>query len=247
MSKVLFTTASGDSFWVSQVQADTLNALSECQRGGCATVHGYIPSTGYIKNPVVNINMITRFSTAALYERKMRALAEIRYSDVSGKVPSDPVLSAMSENDLIALFETRKAMLVESLNKTLSGDRNDSHRQGHDRCYAKVSDGVKVNYVTEKVDGLQQPVLTDGYPTAQAIMVAYLELSREYVQKGERKVVNSGAPVRMGNLIEDCLNQRSVGYRTLSLKEGNFDSLRISRKTFLPEDFAAFGEDVLNG
>ena len=98
------------------------------------------------------------------------------------------------------------------MNTTLSGDRSDSHRAGHDRCYAHVADGVKVNFVTEKdKDGLMQPVLTDGLPTAASIMVSYLEINRTTRKEGEYKVVNSGAPGSYGQCHRQGAEQSERG------------------------------------
>jgi hypothetical protein len=66
------------------------------------------------------------------------------------------------------------------------------------------------------------------------------------VKAGKRKVVNSGAPVRMGNLIESCLNKRSVGLRTLSLKEDNFQEFKIDNRVIEPGELEDF-RDLLLG
>lgn len=250
MTDVILTGQNGQQFRATAQQAEALENLSEARKGGIATVYGYVPKTGYVKDqyPVVDMQVLTRFSTENLYKRKMTALSEIRFSDVKPHVNSDPVLSKMDETDLLALFNERKSKEVDSMNTTLSGDRSDSHRQGHDRCYAHIADGVKVNFVTEKdKDGLMQPVLTDGLPTVASIMVSYLEINRTTRKEGEYKVVNSGAPVRMSNAIGKVLNSRSVGLKMLSLKEDNFERLIVSRKSYLPEDVANIPDDILNG
>lgn len=221
-------------------QIAAIQSLIALNKGGIGTIHGYRPSTNYIERPVQNINFIARFSTTKLYERKIAALAEIRFSDVEETVKADAKLNALSRTSQIALFELRKGQLVdESMNKTLTGDRSDGHRQGHDRCYASFGDGIKVNLVTEKrEDGLKHPVLTNGLPTVASIMVHYLELQKTVVTEGKRKTVNSGPAVLMSNAIQKQLNLKSVGLKTFSLKADNFDSLNIQRKTFLPEDVA---------
>lgn len=249
MSHVTLTDLNGQSFRATAAQAEALESLSEARKGGIATVYGYTPTTGYVKDkyPVVDMQVLTRFSTENLYKRKMAALSDIRFSDVKPHIDADPVLAAMNETDLMTIFNDRKAKEVESMNTTLSGDRSDAHRQGHDRCYARVADGVKVNFVTEKVDGLMQPVLTDGLPTVASIMVSYLEINRTVREAGEYKTVNSGAPVRMSNVIAKVLNSRSVGLKMLSLKEDNFERLIVSRKSYLPEDVATIPDDILNG
>lgn len=249
MSYVTLTDLNGTKFRATAAQAQAIEALSKARAGGLARVYGYKPTSGYVsgKGPTVDIEMLTRFSTERLYQRKAAALSDITFSDVREHIKADPVLNALSEIELQDIFNTRKSAEVASMAKTLtSDDRSDAHRAGHDRCYAKVADGIRVNYVTEKVDGLQQPVLTDGLPTVAAILVNYLEINKETIVPGEYKVVNSGAPVRMSNCIDKVLNQRSVGFKMLSLKEDNFDRLTMSRATYLPEDVSGIPSDILN-
>ena len=83
---------------------------------------------------------------------------------------------------------------------------------------------------------MEQPVLTDGLPTVASILLSYLELNKTVVQEGDYKVVDSGPKVLMDNIIERYLNQRSVGIKTLSLKEDNFEALNVSKQTFTPDD-----------
>ena len=157
----------------------------------------------------------------------------------SPAIAAEPKLNKLPVSEQRKLFNERKQAMIDSMNKTLNDDRSDAHRQGHDRCYLHIAEGVKVNYVTEKgTDGLMHPVLDNGFPTVASIMVTYLENSKVTRVKGERKVVNSGAPVLMGNAIESLLNDRSVGLRTLSLKEGNFERLVIDSEVVLREDVA---------
>jgi hypothetical protein len=250
MSFVILTDLNGQQFRATAAQSEAIDSLSVARKGGIATVYGYMPTTGYVKDkyPVQDMQIITRFSTERLYARKMAALSEIRFSDVRDHIAADPVLSVMNEAELLTLFNTRKADEVASMNTTLSGDRSDAHRQGHDRCYASMAEGIRVHFVTEKdEEGLMQPVLTDGLPTVASIMVTYLELNRNVRVKGEYKVVNSKAPVRMSNAISKVLNAKSVGLKTMSLKEDNFERLIIDRKAYLPEDVGTIPSDILNG
>lgn len=230
MSKVLtLMKHNGREFWATIQQAEFLSALKDTPRGGIGTVRGYKPKSDWLDVPTVNIQGIFRFNTERLYKRKIAALKAITFEDVAEGVAADPKLSVLSEDDARALFAERLAGQVASMEKTLSGDRNDSHREAHDLFYVGISEGVKVHLASTKSDsdGLKHLVLIDGHPVADSIMVSYLELSREYIVPGTRKTVNSGAPVRMGNLIENALNSRSVGYRTLSLKPDNFESFAI--------------------
>lgn len=240
MNDQTFTTESGATFRCTAAIADTLNALATMRHGGIGTLRGYRPSTGYVTPPVVDAQVITKFSTERLYARKAAALAAVTFADVADGIAADEKLAALPLAAALAAFESRKADMLASLAKTLEGDRSDAHRAGHDRCYAVTSQGVKVHYLTEKdADGIAQPVMVDGLPVADSIMVAVLELNRTVRVAGVRKPApNSGVPVRMGNCIDRVLNKRSVGYSTRSLKAGNFESFTASGQTLTAADVA---------
>ena len=250
MTELLTVTATSDDgrkVKLSAAQAQAIQTLNVARKGGCAAVSGYVPSTNWIVPPIQDIQLLTNFSTEKLYKRRIAALQEITFADVSQFLAADEKLANTTMAECRRLFEDRHGKMVATLEKTLEGDRTDAHRQGHDRCYVHIG-GVKVNLVTEKVDGLQQPVVDrhDGTVRAKTVMVKYLELNVKTRQKGQRKTVNSGAPVRMGNLIEKTLNKRSVGFRTLSLKEDNFESFKIDRREILPGEIEDF-RDLLLG
>lgn len=246
MSLVTLTDLNGNQFRATAEQAEALESLSVARSGGIATVYGYVATSDRTKPTVYDAQFITRFSTEKLYKRKMAALSEIRFSDIRSFIEADPILSKLPETELLTIFNDRKAKEVDSMNTTLSGDRSDAHRQGHDRCYARLAEGIKVHFVTEKdSEGLMQPVLTDGLPTVSSIMVACLELNRTIREPGEYKVKKSGAPVLMSNAIAKVLNSRSVGLKYLTLKEGNFERLIVARKSYLPEDVSSIPADIL--
>jgi hypothetical protein len=247
VKRVVVESTDGKEVWVTPAQVTALTALSEMQGGGCAALHGYKPTTGYVTPPVIDIQMLTRFSYAKLIERKRTALEGITFSEVQDAIAKNDKLSALTVVKANEVFETRKGMLLASINKTLDGDRSDAHRQGHDRCYATFAGGIKGHLVTEKgEDGLMHPVTLNRIPILQNIMVNYLELNRKVVTEGVSKPKpNSGAPVLMGNAISSLLNQRSVGFKTASLKDDNFDSLVMSKTEFLPEDVAPNVLDLL--
>lgn len=229
----------GGKVWASRQQADTLEALTLTRKGGFARLYGYKPASNYEVSPVQDIVMVTRFSTEKLYERKRKALESISFDDVKDAIAREPKLAALTKTEQVSLFHERLAEMVNSLTKTLDGDRSDAHRQGHDRCYLHLAEGVKVNYVTEKgKDGLMHPVLTDGFPTVASIMLTYLENSKVTRVEGVKKVVNSKPPKLMSNAIESVLNKRSVGIKTASLKEDNFERLVIDSEVVLREDVA---------
>lgn len=232
-------------FLCTPAQAETLDRLATIQKGGIGTIHGYKPSSGYTKSPTKNINFISRFSMRNLYDRKVKALEAITFDDVAEYIKEDPVLSATDHATLKTLFAGRKAQEIESLTRTNSGDRDDAHREAHDRCYVTVCEGVKVNLDCRKENGIMEPVLVNGLPVAESIMLHYLELSSTTITEGERKVTNSGASVRMKNCIERCLNKRSVGIRTFSLKADNFDSITVNRETITSDDLTASPQGTL--
>lgn len=233
-SKILVTDLNGTQVWVSQKQFDTLQVLEQTRKGGCASITGYIPTTNYDVPPVVNIQMLTRFSYDRLLNRKRDALNAIEFSDIPANVVPTNKLKGKTQQEW---FEIRKQQELDSIDKTISGNRSDAQRQGHDRCYATFGHGISAHLDTERGnDGLMHPVLTDGYPTVKSIMVSFLELNRKVVKDGVYKTVNSGASVLMKNAINSILNQRSIGIRKVSLKDDNFEKLVIDKNVILPSN-----------
>ena len=240
-SRVLISGADGKEFWATKEQADAIEVLVNARKGGFAKVYGYRPTTDYIESPITDVSIITRFSVDELYKRKVAALKAIEFNDVVDALLKEPKLAKMNRADLVNLFDERKAQEIASMEQSLDGDRSGSHRQGHDRCYAKLANGVKVNFdCTKGADGLMHPRLEKGFPVAESVMFAYLELSKTIRKDGVRKTVNSGPSVLMKNAIQSLLNKRSVGLKYLSLKENNFERLTVDGETLLAEDFQRF-------
>ena len=239
MSLVLYKNASAP-FYCTQAQADTLDRLSGTKKGCIGSVRGYVPSTGYLpdRRPVENIQFISRFDYSALNNRKKLALESITFGTVAEDIAKNPKLKALSTVDALELFDKAKTAALESIEKTAEGDRSDGHRQGHDANYIHIVEGVKVNLVGEKnAEGIKRPTLcAQGIPTASAILFSILQLSKQTIVEGERKVVNSGPKVLMDNVISKHLNLRSVGYKMLSLQADNFDSLNVDKLSITPED-----------
>jgi len=241
---LLVTLAVDDGRTVSltPTQAKSIEALTEIRKGGCASVKGYKPVSNWIKSPTHDIQLITRFSTRKLYQRRLKALEAVKYEDVAVAVAKDEKLNALSGAKLLEHFDARKQKLIDSLTRSLEDKPKNAHQEAHERCYAYI-DGVKIHLVTETVNKVKQPVLDrDGHCMCASVMIPYLELHVKEVVPGERKIVNSGPAVLMGNIIESCLNQRSVNYKTLSLKSDNFTSFRVDNNEFLPEHIATYGE-----
>ena len=147
-----------------------LAVLEDTNKGGFATIKGYKPTTGYIKSPTVNITFTSRFNYLNLLERRLDALKSITIDSID---MNDPKLTKLSEDKQKALFEKAMSELVASDERTLEGKSTDSHRKAHDTFYAKVSEGVKVHFVTEKVEGETVLVLAeDGNPFAKNLVAA---------------------------------------------------------------------------
>ncbi len=247
MTNLITVTANdGRKVKMTAAQAKAVQTLNASRRGGCAAVKGYVPTSNWKVSPVQDIQLLTNFSTEKLYKRRLEALKAIQFSDIVDKVSGDEKLKNMTIPALKEIFDARKATLIESLERSLDGDRSDAHREAHDRCYVHIGD-VKLHLDTEKVDGRMEPVVdADGAVLVKTVMVKYLELNVKTVKEGVRKVVNSGAPVRMEKLIESCLNKRSVGFKTLSLKEDNFEEFKIDNRTIEPGEIEDF-RDLLLG
>jgi len=242
------TTDNGTQVAMTEAQFNTIVQLREANHGGIATIHGYKPTTGYAIIPTVDVNIITRFSYVRLLERKLKALDGISFSDVIPVILGCDKLSKLNEQEQRELFAMRHAQEVETIQNTLNGARQDAHRQGHDRCYVGVGQGIKVHLITEKAsDGLKYPVLNAlGIPQVDSIQVMALELHRRVREAGQYKVQNNGASVLMKNAIGKLLNQRSVGVKTFSLKPDNFERVVIAKRTIEPSDLGMVPMELLD-
>lgn len=239
---MLRVSINGREAFATQAQVDTLNNLANVPGGGFATINGYKPTSDYVSPPEVNINFISRFSTEKLYQRKIDALKGISFKTL--KI-TEPKLLALSENERFMQFTECLNKMIESLEKTLVGDRSDAHRQAHDTFYTQVSQGVKVHFKTIKSKTGTELVLQDGLPIVDSIMLCVLEVGRKVVKEGVKKVVNSGVKVLMDHEIMKALKSTGGGLlsiKTISLKENNFASLRIGGEVF---DHVALGQAVM--
>lgn len=228
----------GTKFWATNEQAQSIATLMETRKGGFARIYGYVATTGRITPTVYDATVTTRFSYEKLKERKRKATEALTINDIFAHLPKDNAkVKAATLDELERVFKERKQSEVDSYN----GLGNDAQRDAHSRCYAHISDGVRVHYITAKdSDGLMQPVLTDGFPTADSIMLNCLELSRTVRDAGTYKTVNSGLPVLVGNAIKAALKAQGVrSMNVVSLKEMNFERLAIDGEVVLPEDVIA--------
>ena len=233
----LVTSPNGVKVWASPAVSGTLDMLTNSQAGGIAAVHGYVPVTGYISCPTIDIQFISRINTKRLYKRRLAALMAITFEDIQRHIIPDSKLGILSEADQRSAFVSRMSFECASMLATVNNVRTDARRKGHDRCFEKFANGIKVHFITEKgADGYKHPVLTDGYPVVDSIHVMHVELNRKVIQKGVRKKVNSGVPVLVSKCIKKELNDRSVGLRSLALKPNNFESVTISKNVIVPVD-----------
>lgn len=237
-NNVLYTTDAGEKFWASKEQVEVLDTLKELNAGGIGTIYGYKPTSGYSISPVLDIQVITRISVEALYKRKIAALESVTYDDVKSYIENsdNSKLSTLDPKVAEDLFNDRKKRLVDSMKKTLDGDRSDAARQGHDRNNITVCKGVKVNLEGRVVDGIKQPDLFNGYPIASTINLMCIEIGRTVRQEGVYKTVNSGAPVLVENLIEKQLNAKSIGLKTFSLDASKFEKIVVAKKSISRDD-----------
>lgn len=245
MSTILTTEADrsiivigNEHVWATDAECEAIRLLADTRKGGFATVHGYIPESNWEKDarPVQNIQFLSRFSIAKLYERRIAALTALRYKDISEAIAKDEKLSEKSDEELRELFVARKMKEVESMEKTLAGVRDNAQRKAHDRNYIHVSEGVKINLVSEaNEDGIKVPVLRDGIPTVRSIMVTAIFINVNTVTEGIRKYPNSGPAVRMSNAMTATLKRPGLDIRSLSLKPGNWDRLSIDGNELLVE------------
>lgn len=223
----------GVEFWASARQASALQTLMETNKGGFASVRGYVNSDGQ----KADYTCLTRISTERLYERRIAALEALTLNDIAADIAASPKLQDLPFADLVAQWNDRKASEIASLQKTLNGEREgDARREAHDRCYCTVTQGVKVHFKTEKVDGKAEPVLVNGLPKVESIMLGVVEIKRDVlVESAPKKPVNSGVPVLLSNIMRKHL-PKSTLYKSLSLKDDNFDSLAIGGKELCPAD-----------
>lgn len=222
----MLVTIDGRQVHITDAQNDALEIFAVMQNGGIGTAVEYKPTTGYVEVPTVNIQFISKFSVAKLYQRRLEALQSIAFCDVDC---SEAKLQALAANDRQALFAQCMASMVESMNKTLKGDRSDAHRQAHDLFYVTHSTGVKCHLLTQDgANGRKELVLhDDGFPIVASIMLNIIEIGRKIIVPGKRKVVNSGPKVLMDHAIEKAWNKRSLHMQTLSLKADNHKCIRM--------------------
>jgi hypothetical protein len=218
----------GKIVMVSQKILDELEILAQTHKGGFATINGYVSTSKRVTPEVANINFTSRYSNANLLKKRLDVLSSVQFSDLTLKGEK---LTSLSKEAQKEQFDTCKAIMVESANKTLNGDRSDSYRQAHDNFYIQITEGVKVKLMTEKVGKETKLVTMNGLPIASHVMVMALEIGRTIIEKGEYKKVNSGPKVLMDQAINKVLKDRGVKTpKSLSLESGKYEYMKISNE-----------------
>jgi hypothetical protein len=76
----------------------------------------------------------------------------------------------------------------------------------------------------------------DGNFEAASILLPIIEIRKTVREPGERKFVNSGVPKLVENAMTRAIDKRSISYKQLSLKDGNFQTVSVSNRTIVSED-----------
>jgi len=224
-------------FYATQSMLDALDTLKNCAAGRFATIKGYVPlsAKSWVKLPKYDATITTRFDTEKLYNRRKAALEAMKLEDCMVYVMQDNVLCKLDASALRHAFDARMKDEIASMNRERPDTAN--HREGQARCHVNICNGVRVHLKTYKSnDGIMLPYVTDDSNTvAESIRVHGIQQHRRYIEKGERKIVNSGVPVRVSNIIKKALNFRSVALTSYTLGD-NFDSLAIDGNLLTPDD-----------
>ena len=230
---MITTTFNGKTFNVDANLLKTATEIASCRGGGTISVKGYVPTSGYEVSPLVDYIGLSRFSTRNLYQRKIDALNKVQFEDLPMR---DEKLREKDEDFLRDLFAKRKQIMIDKLQGSLDGVRDTAYHRAHDTFYVQVAQGVKFHLKTIKTkEGTELVLGENGLPTADTIMVSFLEIGKTIRKEGVFKTVNSRLPTRMQNEIKSVLNSRSVGLKKLSLKEGNFETIKMDKQEFTPE------------
>lgn len=224
------------TFHCTEKQAQAIAQLRTAHKG-LGAVKGYKPSTNWTVVPTQNVQMVAGFILSRLYKKQIAAMRELKLEDLdlSSWVPGK---RANSFDTAQEQFDYCIAKMIESKEKSLKGELENAHTEAHSRNYCNVCNSIKVNFKTVKdvETGKQVPVLdSEGIPTVSSILVPYIEVHTVTVEKGERKVVNSGSKKLMDKCIEAFLG-KSYKYKQFSLKDDNFIELVIGKQHIAPEN-----------
>lgn len=221
-----FTARDGRKVAVSPAIASVIETLTNLSANAFCAIDGYKTADGKVSNYLVR----AATGTESVYSSKMAELSALSFADLPAEklakwIPSKGKNSFASAEEQ---FNFCKSAMLTSMEKTLSGNRDDAHRQGHDRCSVQIRAGVTLDLLTEEgADGLKHPVQTnEGELLADKIRLHAVVMREEVLEEGERKVVNSGSKVLMDKVIESCLPSTKTALRTFSLDDGKFQAVR---------------------
>lgn len=225
------------TFHASNKVVKALAQLMEAKLG-FATIHGYKPTTNWATVPVQDINFNFGFLTSRLYKAQREAVSTMTLADLDSKMLTKWIPSKGKDSFATAeeQFDHCKEKMIGTIGASLTGELDNAHTEAHTECYCTVRNSIKVHFVTETIeleDGrkVKRPVLgDDGLPTVASILIPYLERHTTTIVEGVRKEVKSGSKVLMDKAIEYSL-PKSLKFRMVSLKEDNFDDLKMSGET----------------
>jgi hypothetical protein len=200
---------------------NALTALDSLGNNAFTKINGYTSESGKVADYLIR----AATATESVYTSTVEELKAVKFEDLD-LTNWVPLKGKNAFNNAKDQFEYCINCKIATLEKTISGDRSGSHREGHDRCSRSPRAGVTVDLVTEKVGDIKVPVQTsEGLFVAAGVRLHGVVMSENVIVEGEKKVVNSGSKVLMDNAIDKVLNRKRTDLRTFSLNEGKFGSI----------------------
>lgn len=212
----------------------TDNDVFNIQLASQINANAFTAIDGYRNSEGEKADLLVRGATAteSVYNATKEELLAVKIEDLE----LSKWVANKGKNSFASVADQFKFCIdakLASIEKTLAGERDDAHRQGHDRCSRKVGAGVVIDLVTEKVDGIMVPVVNpQGLMLVKGIRLQCVLVKKTVTEAVEYKTVNSGSKVLMDNAIEKLLNSKRVDIRTYSLAEGKFEAIRSGSVCF---------------
>ena len=198
-------------------QAAVLDALKGAH-SGFASLKGYATTTGYEKDApkVADMTINLKVKPETVNKNRLEALEAITLEDVNLDkwIPSK---GKDSFDNAAEQFAFCKAKLIESA----KGNGSASHKKAHDDHSVYVGTGIKV-WLNDDADD-------KGNRSIKSVLVYGLPVASKVIEKGNRKVVNSGSKVLMDCAIKALWNKRSTAIKSYnplkakSVQAGNLD------------------------
>lgn len=184
--------------------------------GTTVTIEGYVPKSGYIDPPEVNVAIKLVDDLTEHYNARHKAIESVSLSDIKSKFPD---VEGIEDT-----FIQRKKKLLESFNP--NKEKSDKPPRNSNTVY--VSSGIKLAL---------GDVIEEGLREVSHIILSGVEVDRFYVKSGTKKPVKSGIPVQVENAIEkEARNYCSEAFRTYALTEGSWKSITVDGKIITPND-----------